>query len=126
MSGHGKKKTEGWPGWHGRIWLEGDKGTFIGHGRAVLLERIKEQGSISKAAKSMEMSYKHAWDLIKSIQSQAGQTIVETSRGGTGGGGARLTPEGEKLLAYFWAMEHRLTIFLNEETKRWQEQHGSS
>ncbi|MBU1639478.1 MAG: LysR family transcriptional regulator, partial [Proteobacteria bacterium] len=70
MGAHDKKKKQGQPGWRGRVWLEGMDGTFIGYGRAMLLERIKEYGSISKAAKSMDMSYKHAWDLIKSMQNQ--------------------------------------------------------
>ena len=123
MGTHGKKKKakKSQPGWHGRVWIEGKEGTFIGFGRAVLLERIKEYGSISKAAKSMEMSYKHAWDLIKSIHNQAGHTVVETSRGGAGGGGARLTENGEELLAYFWQSQQRFENFIGEETKQWQE-----
>lgn len=117
---HKKKRGEAPPGWQGRIWLAGREGTFIGYGRAMLLERIKEYGSISKAAKSMEMSYKHAWDLIKSMQAQAEALLVETSRGGVGGGGARLTLSGEELLASFWEMYHRFNHFLEQETKRWQ------
>ncbi len=126
MGSHGKKKKEGQgqPGWRGRIWLEGTNGTFIGYGRAVLLERIKEHGSISKAAQSMDMSYKHAWDLLKSMQSQAGDAVVETSRGGVGGGGAHLTPSGAALLAYFWQSYQRLNHFLEQETERWQEWQG--
>ncbi len=126
MASHGKKNKErqGQPGWRGRIWLEGEHGTFIGYGRAVLLERIKEHGSISKAAQSMDMSYKHAWDLIKSMQSQAGQAVVKTSRGGAGGGGACLTLSGEELLEYFWEMYQRFNRFMEQESKRWQEWQG--
>ena len=123
MGSHGKKKKEGQgqPGWRGRIWLEGRDGTFIGYGRAILLERIREHGSISKAAKSMDMSYKHAWDLIQSMQNQAGTPVVETSRGGVGGGGASLTESGAALLAYFEESYQRFNHFLEEETKGWQE-----
>jgi molybdate transport system regulatory protein len=123
MASHAKntKERPRQPGWRGRVWLEGEQGTFIGYGRAVLLERIKEHGSISKAAKSMDMSYKHAWDLIRSMQHQAGRAVVETSRGGVGGGGARLTLSGEELLEYFWEMYQRFNHFLEEESLRWQE-----
>ena len=55
----------------GRVWIEGASGTFLGYGRVVLLERIAEFGSISKAAKSMDMSYRHAWELVDSINRQA-------------------------------------------------------
>ncbi len=118
---HKKRDKKSQPGWHGRVWLEGKEGTFIGFGRAVLLERIKEHGSINKAAKSMEMSYKHAWDLLKSMQRQAGADVVSTSRGGAGGGGAKLTKAGEEMLAYFWQSQQRFENFLKEETQKWQE-----
>jgi molybdate transport system regulatory protein len=87
--------------WRGRIWLEGAEGTFLGHGRVVLLERIREHGSLAQAARSMEMSYKHAWDLLDSMNRQAGCKLVETCRGGKHGGGASLTPAGVKAIALF-------------------------
>lgn len=88
--------------WRGRLWLAGTEGTFLGYGRVVLLERIGEYGSISQAARSMGMSYKHAWDLLDSMNRQGGCKMVETSRGGKKGGGAALTPAGEKAIALFW------------------------
>ncbi|MFZ5776373.1 MAG: winged helix-turn-helix domain-containing protein [Thermodesulfobacteriota bacterium] len=94
--------------WRGRLWLEGQEGTFLGYGRVVLLERIEELGSIAKAARSMEMSYKHAWDLIDSMTRQAGCPLVETSRGGKGGGGARLSAAGREAIALFRQCHARL------------------
>ena len=102
----------------GRVWIEGGDGTFIGYGRIVLLERIREYGSISKAAKSMEMSYKHAWDLVDSMNRQSKNPLVEKISGGRGGGGTRLTESGEKAIAAFWNLYARLEIFLAEETKK--------
>jgi len=104
--------------WRGRLWLEGEEGTFLGYGRVVLLERIKESGSIAQAAKSMEMSYKHAWDLLASMNRQAGCKLVETSRGGKSGGGARLTPTGERAIAVFWEYHARLQDVLQEMTAK--------
>ena len=100
--------------WRGRIWLEGGDGTFLGFGRVVLLERIKEHGSLSQAARSMEMSYKHAWDLLDSMNRQAGCRLVETSRGGKSGGGARLTVAGEKAILLFWRYHERFQDVLHE------------
>ncbi len=107
--------------WRGRIWLEGPDGTFLGHGRVVLLERIKEHGSLSQAAKSMEMSYKHAWDLLGSMNRQAGCRLVETTRGGKSGGGATLTPAGEKAIAIFWHYHGRFQEILQEMTVQLEE-----
>jgi molybdate transport system regulatory protein len=102
--------------WRGRLWLEGQEGTFLGYGRVVLLEQIRESGSIAQAAKSMEMSYKHAWDLLESMNRQAGCKLVETSRGGKSGGGARLTPTGERAIAVFWQYHARFQDLLQEMT----------
>lgn len=112
------KKGECQPGicCRGRVWIERDGETFLGFGRVVLLERIREHGSISSAARSMDMSYKHAWDLVDSMNRQAGRPLVVTSRGGRGGGGARLTEEGERAVAAFHRLHGHLISFLERET----------
>lgn len=104
--------------WRGRLWLEGEEGTFLGYGRVVLLERIREHGSLAQAARSMEMSYKHAWDLLASMNRQAGGKLVETSRGGKSGGGARLTVTGERAIAVFWQYHAQFQEVLQEMTAK--------
>lgn len=104
----------------GRVWIEKDGETYLGFGRMVLLERIREFGSISQAAKSMAMSYKHAWDLVDSMNRQAGELLVATSKGGKGGGGAYLTEAGEAAVQEFAGLLDRLDVFLAEETARLQ------
>lgn len=104
--------------WRGRLWLEGEEGTFLGYGRVVLLERIREYGSLAQAARSMEMSYKHAWDLLASMNRQAGCKLVETSRGGKSGGGAQLTPTGEKAITIFWQYHAQFQEVLQEMTAK--------
>lgn len=105
------------PGLHGRIWIDGDEGTFIGYGRIVLLERIREHGSISKAAKSMSMSYRRAWELVDSMNRQAAKPLVELATGGKGGGGALITGEGVKVIAVFWKLYADFKDFLGKEEK---------
>lgn len=98
----------------GRIWIDADNETFIGYGRIVLLERINEYGSITKAAKSMEMSYKHAWDLINSMNKNSSKPIVITTTGGKNGGGAKLTEHGEKIIKLFWNLQANFKKFLEK------------
>ncbi len=86
---------------HGRVWIDGPEGTFLGYGRVVLLERIRQHGSISAAARSMNMSYRHAWDLVESMNRQAPAPLVISRAGGRGGGGARLTEAGERAIRLF-------------------------
>ncbi|BCL62401.1 hypothetical protein DGMP_30940 [Desulfomarina profundi] len=97
--------------------MERDGATFLGTGRVVLLERIREHGSISRAARSMKMSYKHAWDLVDSMNRKSPDPLVITSKGGKGGGGARLTAAGEREVAAFWELQERFSAFLQAETK---------
>lgn len=101
----------------GRMWLAKDSETYLGFGRVVLLERIKEFGSITKAAKSMDMSYRHAWDLVDSMNRMAPKPLVVGSVGGKGGGGAVVTPEGERAIEFFWLSYHRFRDFLDDMQK---------
>lgn len=100
----------------GRIWVEGPEGTFIGYGRAVLLERIREHGSISAAARSMGMSYRRAWLLVDSMNRQSRQPVVERTAGGAGGGGSVVTAAGERAIESFWAAYRDFKGFLEDRT----------
>jgi len=102
----------------GHIWIDGKEGTFIGYGRVILLERIREHGSITKAAKSMSMSYKHAWELIDSMNRQAERPFIETLIGGKGGGGTKLTADGEKAIRMFWVFHKDFQDFLSNEEEK--------
>ena len=100
------------PSLKGHIWIEGSEGTFLGYGRIALLERIREYGSITKAAKSLEMPYRKAWLLIDSMNQQVPKPYVVTSAGGRRGGGTRVTPEGEKAIKAFWKIHSKFQKFL--------------
>jgi len=118
-AGHNQRgKTRTTPEFKGRVWIDGPEGTFIGHGRVVLLERIIEHGSISKAARSMEMAYRHAWDLVDSMNRQSPRPFVELATGGKGGGGAQVTEEGRKAIKLFWRFHADLQSFLKREEKK--------
>ena len=77
----------------------------IGPGKADLLEGIRETGSIAAAGRRLRMSYKRAWMLVESMNRCFREPVVETSRGGSGRGGATLTPTGERVLASYRRME---------------------
>lgn len=98
-----------------RIWVESSQGIFLGEGRIRLLRAIEQEGSLSKAAKSMNMSYKKAWNLIDAINKSAPKAIVETSTGGSGGGGTLLTKYGKKKMEDFEAMKQRCWDFIEQQ-----------
>ena len=82
-------------------------GARFGPGKAALLESIRDTGSISAAAREMEMSYKRAWLLLDSINQAFEEPAVVAATGGQHGGGARLTPFGRDLLDRYRRMEAR-------------------
>lgn len=84
-----------------RVWIESGDNVLMGEGRARLLKAIDDEGSLSKAAKSLRMSYKKAWTLVDAVNKSAEKPVVETSIGGKAGGGARLTSYGRELIAVF-------------------------
>lgn len=103
---------------NGRLWIEGPDDRFMGIGRLELLRHIRQQGSISRAAQAMNMSYKRAWELVSSINAQATEPLVSTQTGGQRGGGARLTAAGERAVAAFEELQARFQAFILEETAR--------
>ena len=73
--------------------------------RIALLQHIAEQGSITRAAKSAGMSYKAAWDAIDELNNLAASPLVERSVGGRGGGGAKLSQEGQRVLRLYQRLQ---------------------
>ena len=67
--------------------------------RIDILRLVGESGSISQAARDAKVSYKAAWQAIDTLTNLAGVMLVERAVGGSGGGGASITPAGQKLLA---------------------------
>lgn len=115
---HSVKKEKSSPGLRGRLWIDGTEGTFLGYGRIILLERIREHGSISQAAKSMKMSYRHAWELVDSMNRQSSKPVVAAATGGRKGGGARLTEEGQKAIALFWDLYADFQTYIEMQQKK--------
>ena len=86
-----------------RIELGPDK--RLGPGKVRLLELVGETGSISAAARAMKMSYRRAWLLIEEANGLFGAPLVESSTGGAGGGGAKVTPLGLEVVTAYRAFE---------------------
>lgn len=80
-----------------KIWLYED-GKIFGQGPYNLLRGVEGKGSLSEAAKSMDMSYNKAFNLIKGIEDKLEIKLLESKSGGTKGGGSQLTMEAKKLM----------------------------
>ncbi len=93
-----------------KVWLEKDGKLVFGIGKAAILSRVQKTGSINSAAKSLNMSYRHAWSYIKSAEKRLGRQLVICTKGGASGGNTKLTPYAEKLLEKFFNLEHHVKL----------------
>ncbi len=101
----------------GRIWIEINDKTFIGEGKALLLKKTAELGSLRKAAAEMNISYRKAWYSINHMNKAAEKPVIILKHGGKQGGIAELTEFGEEILTMFEKMENEFLTFLNSKTK---------
>ncbi len=90
----------------------------MGPGKARLIELIDETGSISAAARAMDMSYRRAWQLVDALNQSFTESVVITATGGKRGGGALVTAFGRDLVAQFRAMEDKASAAIAEDVAR--------
>jgi molybdate transport system regulatory protein len=91
-----------------KVWVTfGDQLKF-GDGRARLLEKIEELGSLRQAAAEFEMSYRNAWGYLRELERAAGFELVQRAPGGGPHSGMRLTPAGKRFLARYRKFRHGL------------------
>src|SRR5262249_19857091 len=85
---------------------------FLGEKRIALLEQIDALGSITRAAKSVGLSYKGAWDAVDAVNNLAEAPVVRGTAGGKGGGGSELTEHGRALVRLYRQLEagHRRVL----------------
>jgi len=80
----------------------------MGPGKADLLDAIAAHGSISAAARAMDMSYRRAWLLVDAMNRCWSTPLVETSPGRAQGSGARLSDSGSRVLDRYRKLQHAL------------------
>lgn len=84
----------------------GPRGT-IGPGKIDFLRALDRAGSLTSAARLLGTTYRTAWTWSRSVNRAWGGALVALVRGGKGGGGVVLTPEGRLLLERASAWETR-------------------
>jgi molybdate transport system regulatory protein len=85
-----------------------DGGRRLGPGKVALLEAIGTTGSISAAGRAHEMSYRRAWLLVEELNNLFGEALVTARPGGAKGGGATLTPAGERVIKLYREAERKM------------------
>jgi molybdate transport system regulatory protein len=102
----------------GRVWIDSDKFSFIGHGKIELIEKIQELGSLRKAAAEMKMSYRQAWMNIYKINKLCDKPLVILKRGGKEGGIAEVTEFAQQVISSYKKLQSAFNQFLIEQTEK--------
>lgn len=97
-----------------KVWLENGGKLAFGIGKCRILKEIARTGSINKAAKNLDMSYRHAWSYISSSEKRLGKPILVKAKGGERGGGTILTEYAKDLLEKFEKLEEDTRKFANK------------
>jgi molybdate transport system regulatory protein len=92
---------------------------MIGPGKALIMEAIDQEGSISAAGRSLGMSYRRIWTLVESLNSDWRDRVIETRVGGGKTGGAQLTSFGRQLLEAYRNVERRMMAAAAGEDLNW-------
>jgi molybdate transport system regulatory protein len=98
-----------------KVWVESDGGIVLSDYRVRLLEIVAETGSLADAAERLGLSYRRAWGKIREIEANLGFKLVESTVGGTGGGGTRLTSAGRDLVDRYTRFRSRLELIAEQE-----------
>ena len=103
-----------------KFWFETEDGYVFGEGPFEILCKIREVKTLSAAAKSLGMSYRHAWGIIREIEERVGAPLIETRKGGAkGGGGATLTEDGNFLVNEYYRLKEIYSIASRMLEKEW-------
>ncbi|MEK6692606.1 MAG: winged helix-turn-helix domain-containing protein [Nitrospirota bacterium] len=101
-----------------KLWIEVNGEPVFGRGRRFLLQAIDTYGSINRAAKEINISYRKAWSYIKAMEERLGIKLVERQAGGKNGGGATLTGEAREFLKKYEMMEEGIREMVDKRFRR--------
>lgn len=99
-----------------KCWVEDEGEKFYGPGPNELLKRIQKEGSLSRAATKMGMSYKKAWELVQRLNQHADVPLVILKKGGQHGGGAEITPQGLEIIREFENLQRKIDELVDQQT----------
>lgn len=106
--------TSSGPSVRSKVWFVVNERRAFGPGLAYLLEGVQRLGTLSEAASEADMSYRYAWDLIRTAEERLGRKLVVRHPGGVGGGRSELSTEGRHLLHVFERVSNEVAAYADE------------
>lgn len=85
-----------------KLYLVDEEGKrFMGIGVLWLLERVREHGSLRRAAMSLDLSYSKAFAMVENLERNLDIVVLDRKKGGAQREGATLTAEGARFLELY-------------------------
>ncbi len=97
-----------------KLYLESDKGKFMGIGVLWLLEKVKACGSLRSAASELGISYSKAFRMVQNLETELGVEVLERKRGGMQRSGASLTRFGEDFICLYDTFQRECKVLLDK------------
>ena len=91
---------------------------FLNERLKLLLFLLSNNYSIRKGCACTGLAYSKAWEMINQLEHNLGYLVVERQRGGKGGGGTSLTPEGERFLLAYQEFEETIHQIAQKEFRK--------
>lgn len=98
-----------------KCWVEHGGEKFYGPGPNELIKHIQKEGSLSKAANLMNMSYKKGWDLVQRLNSDSQEPWVILKKGGKHGGGAEITPYAVEAIQEYEKLQQKMSELIEQQ-----------
>ncbi len=92
-----------------KVWLDLPGGHAMGKGLAQLLVQIDRHATLRKAADAAGISYRHAWDMVRTAEKHLNAPLIISRPGGLGGGGTSLTALGARLVRCYESLDAEVT-----------------
>lgn len=99
----------------GRFWINIEGVSRLGKGKIELLEKIRDAGTLLKAAAELNIPYRQAWSKVQSMNKLQDYPVVILRHGGKDRGNARVTEFGNNLINAFRTIESNLEKFLKDQ-----------
>lgn len=99
----------------GEITITTERGYKISPRIIEVLKMVEKTGSLNRAVKEMELSYSYIWNTLYKLNCHLDAPLIETQRGGSGGGESFLTDKGKELISQYEKLEKNFEIFLQEK-----------
>ena len=101
-----------------KAWLTWDGAFLMGPRYLTFLAAVEETGTIRGAGERVGWSYRTCLNRVRRMEEVLGASVLSTTRGGRGGGGARLTPLARRLVRAFTRWRQRVLTYSDRSFRR--------